>query len=93
MSKSEQYNDSTNKIRKCWPALYGDIDYIRGTVDTPHGIVKVYCWPGITTIRMIVDGIEYRRHWKADFSQRYLVTLARRFSEDVAAKKLCTFVQ
>lgn len=62
-----------------------DID---GYVDTPNGTVHVWSMRydeagGITGLRMTYSGQMYSTHINKCYKQRYLITLATRFSEQV----------
>ena len=54
-----------------------------GSVRTPHGFVKVYSDEGGTSVSLIHDGYEVTRVWRRGFQQRALVTIARRFAEEM----------
>lgn len=56
-----------------------------GSIRTPHGFVAVYADERIATLQIIIDSHEYEaRIDKPNLRPRYLVTLARRFAQEVA---------
>ncbi len=64
-------------------------NYAKGQVATPHGFVLVYSEKGersYTCLRFIWNGIEYYRGFAKSYSQPYLVTLARRYAEEIVIK-------
>lgn len=95
---TEIWNDSW-AIDKCWGRLetrkYNNMmanppaeeTYLEGEVVTPHGYVTVlaYTYPDRSLTRMdfIWNGRIYSRTFQKRYSKRYIVTLGRRFVEDV----------
>ncbi|KPU94735.1 hypothetical protein APR50_10680 [Variovorax paradoxus] len=60
----------------------GDV-WLEGVVRTPHGFLRVYSEERRTSISLIHDGYEVTRVWERGFQHRALVTLARRFAEEM----------
>lgn len=58
-------------------------DYYTGIVRTPLGYVSVYSQEKHTMLSLIQDGYEVTRIISQGYSKRGLVTLARRFIEEV----------
>ena len=64
-----------------------DANYVRvvGAVDTVQGIVRVDAWydnKPCVRLEIIIDGVEYCRYYNRKFSNRYIVTLARRLGHE-----------
>jgi len=57
--------------------------YDYGIIRTPRGHVIVQSEPGYTLFTVAIDGRGYRRQIDKGFSRRYLVTLAKRFVEEL----------
>jgi hypothetical protein len=88
---TESFKITNNSV---WSRLrdseYQGETYVDGHVVTAHGIVNVYCeyrGKGYTSLEVGVNGRVYRRTMQEPFSKRYLVTLARRFAEEMAKDK------
>ncbi|MDB4893176.1 MAG: hypothetical protein JWL61_5031 [Gemmatimonadetes bacterium] len=68
--------------------------YYTGHVDTLNGYVTVYSqgydrkWRAFTEVRFIWNGREYARSWDRKFSERGVVTIARRFAAQVVAGEI-----
>jgi len=66
--------------------------YRSGVVYTKHGIVKVYTqWDQnpksrFTLIEFVVGGVCYTQHYNKEYTDRYLVTLAKRFAKEMTEK-------
>jgi hypothetical protein len=62
-------------------------NYTSGIIRTRMGIVDVYAqsdnWGPVTMMEIIHAGRTYRRHWKCTYTERYMVTLAKRFYKEV----------
>lgn len=60
--------------------------YWRGVVFTKQGIVAFYQQtdPDFTTLYFVWQGKQHTRRIDAFYSNRYTVTLARRFAEEIA---------
>jgi hypothetical protein len=79
VSKPDSYKLQRHK------APDGNVWYM-GCVRTPHGFVAVYSDERVAMLQIIVDSREYEaRIDRGDLSARYLVTLANRFAQEVAA--------
>ena len=64
----------------------GDKIYYRGVVFTPQGIVAIYRQydEDYTKLHFCWEGRWYTRNIAAAYSDRYTITLARRFAEEIA---------
>lgn len=87
--KDEQWKVSKpiNRIRGHVDG-YG-ITYLEGTVVTAHGIVDVSAHPNAIHLSFAMNGVCYDRKITPLAklpSDTYCVTLARRFSEEIAAR-------
>ena len=60
---------------------------VKGTVRTKHAFVSVRAYrdkhTNSTRLEVMRDGYEYTKWISETYSDRYLVTLAKRFAEDV----------
>jgi hypothetical protein len=69
-----------------------DYGYRIGYVITPHGVVSVYTqgrFRGLepmTSFDVASNGRCYRIDWDRTFTDRYLITLAKRFAAEIALK-------
>lgn len=68
--------------------------YVLGIVRTRHGIVEVESSPplqgskvGSTFLCYVMNGREYSRKVRKWYGHRHLVTLAKRFAEEVANRQ------
>lgn len=83
MTTSTRYLGS--RVRTTYHERYVEV---RGTVDTAGGIVDVWCLYSsngdvVTMLRFICGGVMHRRQYSKRFKHRYLVTLARRFAQEM----------
>lgn len=58
-----------------------------GFAATPHGYIRVYSSPRGTHLTMLHNGRAHERWISRQYQPTYLITLARRFAEDVAAQE------
>ncbi len=58
-------------------------EWLRGTVRTQWGYVRVHAEPKFVSISVIHDGYDVNRTYRQAFTRRGLVTLANRFAEEV----------
>ena len=62
---------------------------VRGVVQFPEGIVEVVSCtagdthPGTTRMEFVFERCVYCREWKTFYSKKHLITLARRFVQDI----------
>ena len=54
-----------------------------GTVVTRYGFVSVYRQEDHTNLRFIWEGRQYSRSWDTEYSQQFMVTLAKRLVRDI----------
>ncbi|MFN6475230.1 hypothetical protein [Nostoc sp. DedQUE07] len=83
--------ESTVKPYAAWDVEWKDgREYAKGQVATKYGFVLVYSEKqdnrNYTYFRFIWDGTEYYRGIGKSYSQRYLVTLAHRYAEEIFLK-------
>lgn len=84
-----EYTDSSTKlnydcISRIETVKTNETIWYRGAVITPNGIVNVlYSEPKGTRMEFVCKGQLRGRHWKRQFQPRYLVNLARKFTEDI----------
>ena len=90
MGKKVEIQDEKHSMKNGYGRITEYDSYRKGTVLTHHGIVEVYSmfgyWPGIvkhTSLDMMHKGYLHTRTFNRSYSARYLVTLAKRFAEDV----------
>lgn len=80
VTKSDGYKVMRNK------SVDGKNVWHYGCVRTPHGFVAVYADEGSATLQIIIDSHEYEaRIYRGNYTTRGLVTLARRFAQEMAA--------
>jgi hypothetical protein len=93
VSKQPAFSDRTTCFSRPYSLLtvHKDNGYIEGCVATRWGFVKVYSQgyagdakPVVTSLCIILNGLDYYRNIDAAYSERYLVTLAARFAEECA---------
>lgn len=64
-------------------------NFARGVVATSYGYVQVYSEKGNhahTSFRFICGGIEYYRGLPRSHKEKYLITLAKRYAEEISLK-------
>ncbi len=73
-----------------WAVKWSDKrDFVQGFVATLYGYVNVYSEKGNlahTSFRFISEGIEYYRAIPKNYKERYLITLAKRYAEEISLK-------
>ncbi len=57
--------------------------WVEGFIATRHGFVVTYTQEDHTNIRFVWAGRIYSRNWEVEYSQQYLVTLAKRFVREI----------
>jgi len=57
--------------------------WVEGIISTKYGYVTAYAQEGHTDLRFIWDGRMYSRGWQREYSQQYIVTLAKRFVREI----------
>ena len=90
MGKPQPY-DSNYKLTSPFHLLSEAGDYIDGyIVDGVYGIVLIDCRKGenpYSRFRFAYAGVFYLKVIEQSYSKRYLVTLAKRFAEEIIQRK------
>ncbi len=66
-----------------WETAGNGDRWCMGIVTTPHGYVRVYAEPKHLSLSIIHDGYEVHRVYRKTYSHNSIVTLARRFAEEM----------
>lgn len=77
-------NGFQNRIRpRDYHLQRGIVTVLEGHVRTVHGIVEVYSGDGSTSLEFVHGGRVWHRNFYREFPSPHLVTLAKRFANDI----------
>jgi hypothetical protein len=85
--KAEHWDDNWRMSESCSNFTKDDMNefgyWVEGIISTRYGYVTTYSQEDHTDIRFIWDGRMYSRGWQREYSQQFIVTLAKRFVREI----------